>query len=307
MRKSAVFTILALAISLTACSKKDGENLVISSATAAVAPDNSRGITKDKYGNPIFSRKPLLPLNRYVMIDRSQDSQVRDDDEKVYSIYRNAFWAGVSSPDHDLLAYDFLKEVRTESDTFKRQDLAKQNRTKLTAAYQSASSNKLFAVYNPVDKETSVGKFDPALKGFPLGFNIDQKDGFGWKKPNEGNQAERQWGIVLVGADSGMGTASVYIPKDNAEARTIESKLATLRKGGDYVRLPTYYIGHIAAAVTDPGPSDFHAGILVVDGVAVADPQTKEVLFTFDLNSRGKTVEATSFEIKRSVFPADYK
>ena len=120
--RRSTFALAALLLALAACGKKEGQDNAAPAGQASEQADRkltSNGLELDDQGGILLARQPLLPFERYIVLDQSKNFRTKDQAETtaVEKLYRNVFWAGAER-DYDLLAYDFLPEVRAEKDAF---------------------------------------------------------------------------------------------------------------------------------------------------------------------------------------------
>lgn len=200
------FALAALLLTLAACGKKDNADNPAPAAQGSEQTDRkltSNGIEIEEGGGLLLPRQPLLPFERYTVLDQSRNFRTKDQAEttQVEKLYRNVFWAGAVRDD-DLLAYDFLPEVRAEKDAFKRADIVKAKRAELDTAYAEARKQKHYALYLDRDFLMSIGPYDAQKKGFPVSTGIRGDMAYGWSKPKEHAHNEHaSWMIEFAGSD----------------------------------------------------------------------------------------------------------
>ncbi len=301
------FALAALLLTLAACGKKDNADNAAPAAQGSEQTDRkltSNGIEIEEGGGLLLPRQPLLPFERYTVLDQSRNFRTKDQAEttQVEKLYRNVFWAGAVRDD-DLLAYDFLPEVRAEKDAFKRADIVKAKRAELDTAYAEARKQKHYALYLDRDFLMSIGPYDAQKKGFPVSTGIRGDMAYGWSKPKEHAHNEHaSWMIEFAGSDlpENLGW---YIPRDEAEARQLEASLSKLRSNpSSTVDLPGYYFGHIADLASRPQKQQYNA-LLVVDGIAVTDPATRQPLLTMDFHALQPKAVVHESSIKEALQP----
>lgn len=297
--------VLAVALALAACGKKDPQQTSVAAAEPAKVTRGADGFETNEAGDLLLPREAVLPLERYTVLNQSKNFHTENEAEtaQVEAVYRNVFWAG-HKREEDLLASDFLPEVRAESDSFKRGDIAKQNQARLDAAYAEAQKQKHYAMLIDSDYPVSVGPYNPEKKGFQLSFGVRETAYFGWDKPSgSGNRYNGAWAVHLAGTDVPE-EARWYIPKDETEARQIESSLSKLRGDpSNSVYVPTYFLGHVVPTPTRPNKEVYRA-ILMTDGLVLLDPATKKPLMTVDLQAREPKARMHDSELKAAIRPA---
>lgn len=291
-----VLIIVFAAVVLTACGKSGDGSKASPPASAAPIATKESSVYE-------FKREALLSLDKYAKVNRSRGYWLSNDEaiERENSLYRGAFWSGAKA-DYDLLAYDFLPEYRKEKDTFKRLDIVKANQDRLDAAYKEAQKNKHYALYFDNENTVTVGRYDPVKKGFEVGFGIDEYNAYLWNKPNEGKGEREQWGFQIFGAAFTANDNRVwFIPKNEDEARKIEEALSAHRGGNDRAFFPASYLGHVVASDTKPGPFNPYSALMVLDGVAIHQPKSGEVIFTVALEPTHKSFEVFDSKVKSQI------
>lgn len=305
--RRSTFALAALLLALAACGKKEGQDNAAPAGQASEQADRkltSNGLELDDQGGILLARQPLLPFERYIVLDQSKNFRTKDQAETtaVEKLYRNVFWAGAER-DYDLLAYDFLPEVRAEKDAFKRADIVKTRHAELDAAYAEAKKHRHYALYLDRDSLMSIGPYDAQKKGFRVSTGIRGDMAYGWSKPEDHAHNEHaNWMVEFAG--SGVAEdLRWYIPKDEADARKLEASLSKLRSNPSAtVDLPGYYFGHIADLASRPEKQQYDA-LLVVDGIAVTDPQTRQPLLTMDFHAIEPKASVREPSIKKALQP----
>ena len=299
--------LAALLLTLAACGKKENNDNAAPAEQASEQSERkftSNGLEIEEQGGILLPRQPLLPFERYTVLDQSKHFRTNNQAEttQVEQLYRNVFWAGAGRDD-DLLAYDFLPEVRAENDAFKRADIVKARRAELDAAYAEAKKQKHYALYLDRDFLMSIGPYDAQKKGFLVDTGIRGDIAYGWPKPKEHeHNAHASWMIEFAGTGLPE-NLRWYIPKDEAEARKLEASLSKLRSNpASTVDLPGYYFGHIADLASRPEKHQYNA-LLVVDGIAVTDPATRQPLLTMDFHALQPKAIVREASIKQALQP----
>jgi hypothetical protein len=268
MKKRSLIFAVCIAAAIAGCGKKPSD-----------APANEPAVkSAQEEKAPTLVREVLLPQDRYIPVSMGLvegDAQLAAQVENM----RALFWNGAPL-DYEALADDFVPAYKDETDSFKRSDLVKANKTLLDAAYQTARKNYHFSV--KFDKQLgAITKYDPALKGFsvsPMSLSDDMT--YDWKRPpGKGRNYSGFWGIRLLGADSFN-----YIPASEDEARKIEAALAHRRGGSDRYDSSIIVYGHVVGYDKDEFTGDKlrRTALLLVDGMSFVDPKTNDVLFTVD-------------------------
>jgi hypothetical protein len=302
-------SILALAVVLAGCGKKDiaygqGSPLGEPQSKAAmqtIAKDASgNNVYQDKDGNIRVSRIPVMPFERYTVINVDSDFRAHGDAEiaKVASLYRAAFWAG-AKPNHDLLAKDTIPSAQAEKDAFKLADIVKQNKDALDTAYAQAKKHQYYALYTGRNGGVTLGRYDSARKGFPISFSVDEKSAVVWSESHKGTSESTYWELTQVGARSEP--EQFYVPASEEEARRIESLLASRRDSYGSAWLPVYYLTHAIGASNEPNYGDRRTAILMSDGVIALEPASKAPLFTIDMRTVAPTPVVYDDKLKNAL------
>ena len=305
--RRSTFALAALLLALAACGKKEGADNASPAEQASGQAERkltSNGLEIDDQGGILLPRQPLLPFERYTVLDQSKNFRTKDQAETtaVETLYRKVFWAGAQRDD-DLLAYDFLPEVRAEKDAFKRADIVKTKHAELDAAYAEAKKQKHYALYLDRDSLMSIGPYDAAKKGYPVSTGIRGDMAYGWSKPKEHEHNEHATWMVEFAGSGVAEELRWYIPKNEDEARQLEASLSKLRSNpSSTVDLPGYYFGHIADLASRPEKQQYNA-LLVVDGIAVTDPTTRQPLLTMDFHAIEPKAVVREASIKKALQP----
>lgn len=314
MKNIKIIAILFAALCATACKQKsDAESEIRTEKEPAAKTRPTRSPTlfgETEEGSAVFYRQAVQPLERYTIIETSDldATDTSKTDDKNIEIFRSMYWAGAVR-DNVLLAQDFLKEAKGVTDGFKLADLAKSNVSRLTAEYERAQKNRLFALHiTSGDGLITLRQYDAAAKGFPIGCGLAKGAVFGWYKPDgEVKNGQARWTVMPLSAMCQQAGKNFLKPKSDDDARSLEALVSARTKDSYGVPFGSYYLGHIAAAGKGSDYGNNYMSLLVIDGLVLEDVQTHKIIGTFDLNTVDKSFSMSDFSTKFIVFPEKFK
>lgn len=257
--------------------------LLAASAGVATAAGGGVNVTRQNV-------RPIAEYTPYYAVSRASEKL----DAANSAAIRGMYWSKAARDDA-LLAYDFIPAYRQERDTFKRADLLKASVPQLDSAYKASQGAVLYAVHRLDVEGVSVTRYDPAKRGFEVSLNLVEGEGYGWHKPNESKSSPPpEWVVKLVGAwtnHRAHETKTFYHPKNESEAREIESRLAAIGDTNSTMAyLPCIYLGHIVKSQPVTDGSATATTYLVVDAVVVLSTKDGKPLFTIDRKDLGDVV-----------------
>lgn len=274
-----IFCLVPLAVAaaalLSACGKPNDATPAAATTPPVAASSGSTA--------PTLGRRAAGD-RRYAFIDMSWESLPQAEFQKVKEQVRDLYWSGAESKP-ERLAEDFSPAYRRETDTFKKVDLQKSLASELDQHYAHAQTTKDYAVRSE-KSSASIQPYDAATGGFKVGFNADlEREGVGMKKDEDRSVNNTSWFIRFLGVP--YGKELFYKPKDEAEARAIESVLAAQRgASGREVAVDILASGYVAGTLTPPNKfSDI--AVFAVDTVGMVDKKSGKTLFTFDAKQLG--------------------
>ena len=275
-----ISSALAAAVLMSACGKKDEAP----SASSASSPASKSA------SNVAPSLERRSPGNRsYSFIDMSWQSLPDAEHQKVRAQIRDLYWSGaVKNPEK--LAEDFLPAYRRETDAFKKADMIKATSGELDQGYANAQKVKDYAVkMHSDDAQISIQPYDAQIGGFKVYSGVNQETrGVGIKKDSDPRINNQRWYVRFVGVP--YQTEVIYKPKDEAEARDIESKLSMLRgPSGGEVYVDAVFSGSVSGTLFEE--SEFaDTAIFTVDTIRLVGKGSDKALFTLGAKELGPIV-----------------
>lgn len=267
---------LLSAILLTACGKKDDTP---SAATASSSKAES-SVTV-----PSLERR-AAGNRSYFFIDMTWDSLPSAEFEKVQAQIRNLYWSGTAK-NLEKIAQDFSPAYRRETDTFKKADMVKATSAELDQHYADAQKVRDYAIrVENSQSEATIFPYDSKTGGFKVYFGANQeRRGVGIKRDSDTRVNFGNWYVRFAGVP--FQKEFIYKPKDETEAREIESSLAGLRgaAGGD-VSVDAIYSGSVAGTIYSESEGSDTA-ILTVDTIGFVGKKSRKTLFTVGAKELG--------------------
>ena len=270
------FGALLAAIMLTACGKKDAAP---AAATASSSPAESSVTVPSLERRSAGSRS-------YSLVDMAWKTLPNAEFQKVHSQIRDLYWSGAAK-NPEKLAEDFLPSYRREVDSFKKADLVKAMAAELDQNYANAQKTKDYAVrVESSDANTVIYPYDAAIGGFKIGFgSAQERAGVGMLKDSDQSISQRRWYVRFVGVPNQK--ELIYKPKDEAEARNIESNLASLRSAtGNEVYVDAVFSGSVAGTLYNESELADSA-LFTVDTIGFMGKKLNKTLFTIGAKELG--------------------
>lgn len=285
-----VVTVLAI-IGLVGCGQKD--------VSSEVKVSENGEETKVAY----IKREDLQPFEKYTPYLHIETwTYGSPEHQKVVEQFRNIYWSSAKM-NYELLAYDLVDGYADETDTFKRKDLLKANKEKLDDIYKNLPKNKYFSIRR--NDILHFEKYNEELKGFRVyfygknseeGFNngglfsIAEKD-VPTRRKNQLYYTQSVIGQFNTSPDfdsPGNGLDSfVYIPKNEDEARLIETQLSDPAAEQNISR---YFLGRTIGAIQTENDRAY-SSLFMVDGITLVNNKTNTVIFTIDQKEMGSRYE----------------
>ncbi|HEY4317389.1 MAG TPA: hypothetical protein VGN04_07290 [Herbaspirillum sp.] len=262
-----VFLAFLLA-TLSACDKSSATKEPANESATESAP----AVAQNKNPDEI----PRRTGNRtYTSLDLSWNSLPKEDYEKMYGQFRNLYWSGTPK-DLDKLAEDFSVDYRRETDSFKRSDLLKQLTPALEKNYSDAQLQKDYSI-RPLQSSAHVSPYDAKLGRYRVTFSSDAEE-YRLKKDDDIHKNNSEWHILFLGIPTPDATNEIYYkPKDEAEARLIESSLSRRRSNGnDEAYTPVQFEG---AVIGNLHENMVDTALFGIDNIIVLDKDTGRPLF----------------------------
>ena len=276
IKKLLAFSALLSAILLTACGKKDD---------APSAATTQPASAKSSVTVPSLERRSAGSRS-YSLIDMTWDTLPNAEFEKVRSQIRDLYWSGAAK-NPEKLAKDFSPAYRREVDSFKKADMVKSMAAELDQHYANAQKIKDYSVrVQSSEVSTSIFPYDAAIGGFKIGFNSNQeRGGVGMIKDSDRSVNHGRWFVRFVGVPDKK--ELIYKPRDEAEARDIESNLASLRDAaGGQVYVDAVFSGSVAGTLYNESESADTA-IFTVDTISFIGKKSTKTLFTIGAKELG--------------------
>lgn len=271
-----VSSALLTSVLLTACGKKDAAPADVTAETSAA----KSSVTE------LSLERRSAGSRTYSLIDMAWKTLPDAEYEKVRSQMRDLYWSGaVKNPEK--LANDFSPAYRREVDSFKKADLVKAMAAELDQYYATAQKIKDYSVrVESSDAETNISPYDAAIGGFKIGFGANQEQrSIGMFKDSDRSVNHGSWYVRFVGVP--FQKELIYKPKDEAEARNIESNLASLRgASGGRVPVEAVYSGSVAGNFYDIGQSA-DTSLFTVDTIGFSGKKSNKTLFTIGAKELG--------------------
>lgn len=279
-------------LALTGCSKSDVPKTAPSPSTSKRPP-----LPEEK---PPFTREKLKNLAEYRNIDFSKMSYNENDSKIFAKTLLTAYWSA-SKESPEWAASDLFDDVFAETDTFRRQDLAKNHKTEAEAFISESRKFSPLAIrLSAQDALVRIERYDEKEKGFrvflsdPFNFNFSLK--------------RRKGETVLYPSFLSMKSTegfAYYKPKDEEEARKIEAALSSSRSG-DRTAVPVIVYSRVVGTYRDDstyGRDDSRRQSLffyiAVDGIAVQAPKADETLFNLGLDQLGAPIWADKATLRK--------
>jgi hypothetical protein len=266
-RISKIIFLTSLLAALSACEKSP-----TNTTKTVAAKDTSSDEVPRRSGNRSYS-----------FLDMSWKTLPEIQYAEFYNKFRNLYWSGTPK-DLDKLAADFSVDYRREKDGFKRSDLLKQLEPSLEKYYSEAQQHKDYSI-RPLQSSAYVSSYDQKLGQYRITFSSDSEQ-YRLKKDADIHINDTEWHLLYLGIpDNNFGTEILYKPKDESEARKIESALSRQRKSGNdvaaaAVQFDGSVIGNMHDAFSD-------TALFGVDNIIVLDKDTGSPLFTIKSEDLG--------------------
>jgi hypothetical protein len=278
MKPHQIAVLCGAVVALCACGQKKPEASAPSASAAADA-------------EPAVKREPMLARAAYIDVDTNR---LVEGDARIAATtagYRAIYWSRAKRDD-ELLAFDHLAAYRDEPDSFKRADLIKANKAPLDSAWAAAQANNHFALVSTRTSWMRVEHYDPKARNFKFALNWEVGQALSWNKPAAPKTFPDNWSLWVLGG-SLHGNAGVpppsYQPRDEAEARAIEARLAAAGDpSGGAVDVQTVLLGHTVGSAKYQLSN--YVGLFVVDAVIAISPADQQPLFTLDMRQLGQLV-----------------
>lgn len=268
------FSIAAAAVVLlVACGKKED----------APTPSSGTSSTARASDVPKIDRRSASGRS-YTFIDMSWDTLPQAEHDKVREQIRSLYWSGAAK-NPERLAVDFSSAYRREADSFKKADLLKASADDLDKQFDAAQKTKDYSIRTE-KAQVSVYPYDTQLGGFKVGFSSNMEtEGIGIGKDADRAVNSESWLIRFVGVPASKDV--IFKPKDEAQAREIESVLAAQRgASGREVSVDAVISGSVAGTIAKPNQLADIA-LFKADTVGIMDRKSGKTLFTFDSKDLG--------------------
>lgn len=285
--------ICMIAVSgLAGCGEKESAKPATPAASAKA--DAPTAAVSSRPTLPQFPRGALAARDQYTPLAIGERAEGEKAIEQMSKGYIQLAWSSAKRDDAQL-AYDTLPEYRREKDTFKQSDIIKANASKLDETFNENHGKNKFAL-DLTKYNVAIEKYDVEKKGFSVWPRQIEDDWTGLGKPNEGQlHPEPAWGARIVGLPNpDTENKLFYKPKDENEARELESALSTFRTSyasREASEAKIKVLGHTVATIPAPDNKNVQLALFVVDGIEFIHPTTKKVLFTMDRDQIGKSMD----------------
>lgn len=288
---------LSALLALSGCNKNGESSALLGGGNGSDSSGMFVGvIEKNAYNidekRVYIKRESLQPLEKYKPFSPNQgfvDNGSKEDIDRIEQ-YRNLYWS-VAPLDYEVLAFDFLDGYADETDTFKKKDMLNANKAKLDAIYNARSTNKYLSIrtrgvdilnYSEEKKgfvvNTARGRHS-ITTGLAMDGNTIQKLLLLKPTPHMSSQV---WTYSSIGFPN---TEIVYIPKNEDEARMIQSELSAPDAADN---LEKFSLGRAVAAWSNDTSS---SASVMIDGLAVVNTKTGKVIFTISKKEMGDKEE----------------
>lgn len=265
--------LLAALMSMAACEKSPSVSARGSDAKAEAGTSAPKAV---------FQAKKLQDKDSYFVFARNQtytDRQLVQEFDRFNKI----FWSATEK-NEEQIAIDLIPKFKGLSDEFRKSDLIKENKAVLDAFYDEAKSigAKMAVFTGPV----IVKKYDIQKQGFEFNFT----------EPNLvslGNSRVPFMVVTAAGVPSYYNPSKpvpdlyTYKPKTEADARRIESALASVRGGLSEASVNMIVYGRVVKTAFQP---DRREVVLLPDHVEVVAQKSRnsdayEVLWDIDASA----------------------
>lgn len=188
--------------------------------------------------------------------------------------YIDLYWSKTDPVDNALLAYTLSPEFAAEKDAFKRQDMLAALQPQIDAYLQRVRTIGDVAI--KLDDTLRVGPYDMEKKAYPLFLFIPGKS----LTVSVSDYSPVEYTVYTAPLDmTDMTNGDFMLPVDEAGAREIEGKLASMRDGMGFAHLPIVFKGRVFHAQGfERGGGDAPASVNSAELEAVLFPDAFDLL-----------------------------
>lgn len=293
MKLNTLMAALAVTAMLAGCGDKTAQQGGDAAASGSSAVDAKAGqliAAKDRVGRTV-ALMPLRDAAGRTYAPHMTLGQQFTYGSPEHHAYMDLYWSKADPVDNALVAYSLFPEFAAEKDAFKRQDMLAALQPQIDAYL--ARVRQIGDVAIGLDYGLRVGAYDMEKKAYPLSLSIPGKS----LTVGVHDFSRVEYTVFTAPLNMlDLTDGDFMLPVEEARAREIEGKLASLRDGMGFAELPVVFKGHVFHAQGfDRSGGDAPASVngaeleavLFPDAYDLLLPGSDEVLLTLSSKEMG--------------------